>query len=289
MMNKFVLWNLTQYERIMYFDGDAIPIFNIDYLLQLSNEGIFHPTVILAGPNEPGQGGLFVLKPSSVAFRQVRDLIQDWNLWQFNSTFGWGHVFGDISPPSNTKDTWESNRDKAESWSFYGASADQGLLYHFPKYVQGKLTQILARKIVNYDYDPRIRVLNATKTWNVGSISESPLTSHMNKTRYQFLPKNCKRWTRNHCVPPYSDHAHFTMMDKPWKYDHNLEELDVMMRRTRLTNSNIVAFLPPKTAVELWWQTLFELRQYEGINVSYYIPTAQKYAAINVTFVGINS
>ena len=160
---------------------------------------------------------------------------------------------------------------------FYGAYADQGLLCHFPKYVQGKLTQILGRKIINFNFDPVLKLLNITKRWNVETSTSSPLASIVNKTRYPFVANNCNRWTRNHCVPPYSDHAHFTMSDKPWSYEHNLKQVRLMMKTTISSNASKIAFATPKTTVELWWQILFELLHKDGINISYYMPETHQY------------
>ena len=284
MMNKFVLWNLTQYHRILFFDGDAIPLFNMDYLLELSDKGIFHPTVVMSGPNEPAQGGLFVLKPSLEAFEQLHEIIQHWNLWIFNTTIGWGHQFGDVSRLSKTQDTWESTKRVGHAWTFYGANADQGLLYHFAKYVQGKLTQILARKIVNFDFEPAAKILNITRQWHIEKSASGPLSPYVNKTRYPFVANNCRRWTRNHCVPPYSDHAHFTMSDKPWSYEHNLKQVRSMMETANSSNASKIAFAAPKTAVEMWWQILLELFHKDGINISYYVSEAHQYTGKTILF-----
>ena len=283
MMNKFVLWNLTQYQRILFFDGDAIPLFNMDYLLELSDVGIFHPTVVMSGPNEPAQGGLFVLQPSVEAFEQLNEIIKRWNLWMFNATSGWGHKFGDISAFSKIQDNWETNNKVGHDWTFYGANADQGLLYYFSKYVQGKMTQILARKIVNFDFEPALKVLDITRQWKVERSTQGPFAQFINKTRYPFVANNCKRWTRNYCVPPYSDHAHFTMSDKPWSCEHNLKQVRLMMETATSSNASEIAFAAPTTAVEMWWQILFELYK-DGINISYYIPEAQRYTDQKLLF-----
>ena len=282
MMNKFVLWNLTQYQRILFFDGDAIPLFNLDYLLELSDEGIFHPTVVMAGPNEPAQGGLFVLQPSLQAFEQLKEIIKNWNLWMFNTTSGWGHMFGDISMLSKTQDTWETTSEVGKDWTFYGAYADQGLLYYFSKYVQGKMTQILARKIVNFDFEPVFKTLNITRQWKVEKSEQGPFARFVNRTRYPFVANNCNRWTRNHCVPPYSDHAHFTMSDKPWSYAHNLNQVSFMMEKATSSNGSKIFFSDPTTVVEMWWQILFELLYTDGINISYYVPEANQYIDHNL-------
>ena len=279
-----VLWNLSQYQLILFFDGDAIPLFNLDYLLELSDEGIFHPTVVMAGPNEPAQGGLFVLQPSWEAFEQLKEIIKGWNLWKFNLTSGWGHKFGDISVISKTQDTWETTKEVGHDWSFYGASADQGLLYFFSKYVQGKMTQILARKIVNFDFEPVSKILDTTRQWNVERSTQGPFAPFVNRTRYPFVANNCIRWTRNHCVPPYSDHAHFTMSDKPWSYEHNLEQVRFMMEKAISANASKIFLGHPTTAVELWWQILFELMYIDGINISYYVPEAHQYLDQNLLF-----
>ena len=126
--------------------------------------------------------------------------------------------------PLQPSEGWETNYPgkRGHQWTFYAANADQGLLYHYPKFEQQQLTQLLARQIVNFGRDPSSGRTVKTQVWNVTSVWDSPL-GRLSKRRYKFTPRNCNKHTNQRgkdwpgCVPPYSDFCHFTGGDKPWK------------------------------------------------------------------------
>ena len=134
----------------------------------------------------------------------------------------------------------------------YGAYADQGLLYYYPKYLQKSMTQIMSRKIINYGPGPNNTVV-VEKEWDIKNRRKnSPLWKY-SKNQYDFERPDCKRVTVGLCVPPYNDHAHFMGKDlKPWK-NLPFSRQDLWDTTAKLT------------ATRLWWQTVGRLKE-DGIN-----------------------
>lgn len=137
---------------------------------------------------------------------------------------------------------------------------DQGLFYHFPKYVRRSMTQILARKIVSFGLGPN-GTTAVTKHWKVTSREDIPFVS-MSKQQYPFGPRNCRKIIgkenrdRSHpgCVPPYSDYHHFTSSTKPWERGM---PVNLTLPKNRFKSSH-----------HLWWQTLLELQEMDGANLT---------------------
>jgi hypothetical protein len=148
----------------------------------------------------------------------------------------------------------------------YAAHTDQGLLYHFPKYVKKELTNIFSRKIVNYAYLPNGTV-HVAQEWMVTQQFESPFHNQTTFHPYPWLiPSNCDRMTARRpdlkwpgCVPPYNHYQHFTGGDKPWRnapLDHVWKE---EYNRTKALKVN--------SGLELWWRTIRELDKDRMITV----------------------
>lgn len=135
------------------------------------------------------------------------------------------------------------------------------LQYHYPKYIQKSLTNIFARKIVNFgaDENGNIRV---EREWNTTS-PETSLFANVSQTMFQYYPGNCHKVTGKFgpdspdwpgCVPPYNHYHHFTGGDKPW--------LDPPSRNVWVKNRT--AF----SSTQLWWQMIREIRDNDGVDVS---------------------
>lgn len=115
MMNKFMVWNLTEYQRVLYLDSDVMPLTNLDYLFHLSVQGILKPTVVVAGYLQPANGGFVVLEPNTTDFNNLQHIINTMprSFRNFDIVNGFGHK---IEPP----DLWETNRrsNKGRDWTF---------------------------------------------------------------------------------------------------------------------------------------------------------------------------
>ena len=130
---------LTEYERVLYLDADVMPLCNLDYVLELSLEGKhLAPNVVLGYTREPANGGFFVLQPSEGDFTLLQSIVaqqrqqaaaQQLPYPHFDVHQGWGHAIA-------ANDSWVSSERSGRLWDFYGSYSDQGLLYHWVKYVK---------------------------------------------------------------------------------------------------------------------------------------------------------
>ena len=133
-LEKFRILGLTQYSRVLFMDADVMPLGNLDYLFYLSETGVLKSNVVFKGKYEPASGDFFILKPGNL--EQLNGIIEKREQEALDSPFphfdkrrGWGHT---IQPP----DEWNAKFAQGKEWTFPAAFADQGLLYHWVKYVQ---------------------------------------------------------------------------------------------------------------------------------------------------------
>lgn len=154
MFHKFEILSLTEYRRVLFLDGDVMPMGNLDYLFHLSDEGehgqelglqnqsvLFKENVIIAGDEEPANGGFFLLTPGTERMEELWSIVDRVRAYNRNGSIcfdevkGWGHI---IEPP----DKWHGRYDEGRNWSFYGVESDQGLLYYYVKYFRQNVTII---------------------------------------------------------------------------------------------------------------------------------------------------
>ena len=77
MMEKFRVLQLEEYSRVLYLDADILPICNLDYMMELSEDGaLLRENVVLAYKGEPASGGLFILKPNATDYGELVDIIE---------------------------------------------------------------------------------------------------------------------------------------------------------------------------------------------------------------------
>lgn len=119
-LNKFQILKLTQYQRVIFMDGDIIPLANMDYLFELSMQGVLKPNLVVSAPNAPANGGFFMFAPKPGDYDLVQQLIEKREEKEFSPEKGWGHV---ITPP----DEWVMRGKRGRLWNFYGGPVDQGL------------------------------------------------------------------------------------------------------------------------------------------------------------------
>jgi alpha-N-acetylglucosamine transferase len=49
MFTKFHVYSMTEYQRVLYLDSDILPMANLDYLFDLSMQGVLKPTFLISG------------------------------------------------------------------------------------------------------------------------------------------------------------------------------------------------------------------------------------------------
>lgn len=286
---KFYVFNLTEYDRVTFLDGDLIPFSNIDYLMELSYHGVLEPTVAYATGMEPANAGFFVFTPSAddflVMHQKMSELAAEGENHVFDEQVGWGHV---IQPPDEWQTSWGT---RGTNWTFLFASGDQGYLYYYAKYVKHRLTNIIGNKIITYgliqgehnnsiastriiDKDATAAPNSSTSSMFVGitkeieinSLVESPFASFTQQPPRQrhILPSNCYRHSQStFCPPPYRDFVHFTGPGKPWKTSppHGFPYYNTSIGINDTVDTRMNADM------SFWWGTLGEIfREQAEIN-----------------------
>jgi len=235
-MDKFRILELVQYRRVVYMDADVMPFCNLDYFFELSDgpNATLRENVIIPYRNEPAHGGLFMLKPSHEDFKEITEIIHTHyeNGGVFDEEIGWGHKI--IAP-----DEWRSVLITKEDrkWDFYGAFADQGLLYYWTKY-RKKNVSILFRGQVESWYNSSVSGAGGVISKEVNKGLHLRRFSNTRKTRSPFLGWEFGLFN----VMPYSDFKHFSGRLKPWRIDPP----------NKIPNPSTA-----RTSEELWYHILF--------------------------------
>jgi hypothetical protein len=209
MLDKFRVLSLTQYDRVLFSDGDVLFRGSLDYLYDLSVAGVLKNNLVLAGKTEPANGGLFMLQPTTGAVDRIRRVIREKEVRgaqlpypHFDRTVGWGHVF-------EGHDYYElfNHYKKLTQWAFHGDFADQGLLYQWVKYEEKSVSIVFKDGIQN---------------WGVNaSTGELVLETFHRLNVLDTLSNRTKRECWNlqlsaPCQSPFTDYIHFTGTIKPW-------------------------------------------------------------------------
>jgi len=99
------------------------------------SEPVLQENFVIASPNDPSNGGNFMLTPHPGDLELINDMIQEKerNIARgipFDTTIGWGIEIG----------RWDGVLKHGYGWTFLAAEGDQGLLYYWVKYVQKKVS-----------------------------------------------------------------------------------------------------------------------------------------------------
>ena len=236
MMDKFRILELTEYQRVLYFDADVMPLNNLDYMFELSvgpNPSLQENTV-LTYHLEPANGGFFMLKPNQKDFQQISQIIERREMegYDFNTTIGWGHI---ITPP----DHWDCLKEQNKTeWSFYGAFTDQGLLFYWTKYVKKKVTILFGDKVRTYNENDESGEVELVK-------EESAKTIFVNVPPVGNVTAKHRNRILTHHIAPYKHFHHFVEKTKPW--------LD------KKTANNPKYVDNPTNPTEFWLKSLLEI------------------------------
>ena len=213
MLQKFKILQMTQYKRVLFLDADIVPFCNLDYLFEASMSGIIQPNFVLAGSDAPAAGNFFLLEPAAGDYEtlitQIVKPTLDRGKW--DGKRGWGHEIDENDPwerlayggskfVRRTLPWWH---EKGRHWDFHGGPADQGLLYHWVKYVKRNVT---------------IAVGPMVETWKDNSFTDGVLVDQpvlVNRTSSHPLQlQSCRRHvpirfhSKEGTTVPYSDYEH---------------------------------------------------------------------------------
>ena len=203
-LDKFRILGLTEYRRVLLLDGDVIPMNNLDYLFEMSDgpNATLKENLIVAGKDEPANAGFFMLAPNQTDLEHINRIIQqrgerarELQYPYFDPVEGWGHAI-------EQGDQWEAIWMQGRNWTFWSAFADQGLLYHWVKYVKKSVSIVRKFDVQNWG-------VNANGTFGVETTLVEPFK---NRTSEYACWKNMKL----HCETLRRDYVHFTGRGKPW-------------------------------------------------------------------------
>jgi lipopolysaccharide biosynthesis glycosyltransferase len=253
MLDKFRILSLTEYDRVLFMDGDVMARGSLDYLYHLSMNGTLCENVVVAGKTEPANGGFFMLAPKADSLDRIMKIIRQkeergaaMEYPHFNRTIGWGHIFGG----ENNKDYWQKivSTQKMTEWKFHGDFADQGLLYQWVKYEEKSVSIIFNNHVENWVVD----------TSNDGAVildKKLQLSDIVdNNAALQPIVTTRHCWTHSRCRPPHNDYFHFTGTKKPWMKGPPVD---------------FQTADPLSSPQHYWFSVLHELNAAMGLNVTF--------------------
>ncbi|KAL7481258.1 hypothetical protein ACHAW6_006937 [Cyclotella cf. meneghiniana] len=224
MLDKFRVLSMVEYDRVIFMDSDVTPFCNLDYMFESSvgSDAILSPNVVLSYRHEPAQGGFFMVEPKKGDYEKILEIIdyQMLNFHNFSEEYGWGHK---ILPP----DGWNSYRYYNQTqWNFYGAFADQGLLYHWVKYEKSDVTFIRYKELQQWrEVDPK----SDSSSLLLGPIPVSEVPEPRRNKTIGYVKKTIDKLPtcggeklklkRGYQVSEHSpcrDYHHWTGKSKPW-------------------------------------------------------------------------
>jgi hypothetical protein len=214
-----------------------MPLGNLDYLFLLE---FLRPSVVVSGALEPANGGIFVLSPSRGEYEQLRDVMtrreRHSGRSYFDPVWGWGH---DILPP----DKWVARRPGVQgtNWTFHFAFSDQGLLYHWAKYVKRNVSIVFEDRVENWGPS---RGVGTTGSVTMQETVRKPFLNY-SKPRLRVYPM-CRKFL--------CDIMHFSGTKKPW---------------LRKPPKDLSGATKEKDALHLWWHTLKEIDRIADLRLDY--------------------
>lgn len=197
-LDKFRILGLTQYEKVLFMDGDIMPVCSLDRLMEFDK---FQENVVMHGLYEPFNGGFFMLKTGHLEeVQQIiekREAMTQLEYPYFDFDVGWGQNL--------INDPWKSERETGTNWTFLAGFADQGLLYYYTKYHR-KSVSVLYRTGVAKHYG-----WNGTAVAEIGPFNDTVKHLYNETDPMVRLPGKHSR-----LAYPLNCFVHFTGASKPW-------------------------------------------------------------------------
>lgn len=219
--DKFLAIDLAAYKRVMFLDGDMMPLTNLDYIFHLSDPEyqaiptLLKPNLIMATRGEPCNTGLFMIEPSHQNFQKYLEIVRRQHQEakalpypHFDWGKGWGHSFAEAG------DFWESVKfTKRRQWRWHASHSDQGLMYMYAKYVIQNVSITIGERIQNW------RGGSENFPEKESDVRDVLIPFQGKLLRYQHSCNDVARGEQDRfwrCNPPYDSTAHFMGKDKPW-------------------------------------------------------------------------
>ena len=247
-MAKPIIFNMTEYSRVLFLDGDVLVLGNLDYLFEKSLSGTFRGNVMVPGKMAPMNGGFALITPGN--FSEIKNLVSSKfgdNVGRSMDKYaGWGHIMAE-------DDRW-INRDgeiKGHFWDFNGAKVDQGFFYYWLKYVIKDVTIL----IKGYAFD-----------WGIDNTTGKAALVDVSNAYLEELSKPIYRW-KDVCSTWWCDFYHPTgKMNKIWR-EPLPADFDIHDKEQE-----------SRSILHFWFHRLAQLddRISMGINVQDWAPVYQK-------------
>ena len=187
MMEKFQILRHHEYKQILFFDADVLPLCNWDHYFDMSERGTFAPNLVFGYRNEPAQGAFFLISPEPgdwEAYRKIHFI---------NSTMGFGTA---LEQPA------ESSRHTYTDWNWHGAADDQGMLYHWVRYVKKNVTLVNKDRVQKWvEVNGKVKMVEEVQNFNITCPN----------------PIEVVKETRTSGYPVTRDFVHYTGYKKPWQ------------------------------------------------------------------------
>eukprot|EP00588_Corethron_pennatum_P032212 CAMPEP_0194341362 /NCGR_PEP_ID=MMETSP0171-20130528/89453_1 /TAXON_ID=218684 /ORGANISM="Corethron pennatum, Strain L29A3" /LENGTH=469 /DNA_ID=CAMNT_0039106677 /DNA_START=524 /DNA_END=1930 /DNA_ORIENTATION=+ len=233
--DKFRIFQMVQYRRVIFMDADTIPLVNMDYLFHLSDPEdhstltVLRPNLVMASRGEPCNTGVFMVKPDVRNWIKLQEVINKQHELgrklpypHFDKYNGWGHNFWEAG------DKWESvieqSKRDTKRWRFHAGHSDQGLFYYFTKYVLQDVSIVIGTRVQAWgpgreDGGP------PKKISEINGLLKFPTSVPLAYQDECDNPSNLGM----RCFAPYNSFAHFMGETKPWQVG---VEVQYMKRQT---------------------------------------------------------
>jgi hypothetical protein len=196
---KFRVLELVEYSRILFLDGDVLPLCNLDYLLDLSEQGIFQEHVLHAMYEDPVNAGLWVATPRPGYYAEIERLVQHYQIHQ-----QWG-------PQSIDYRLWDGKR--GSGWDFYCANSDQGLLLYWTRFVRRQVSIVVGSTIEHYqdgEQDDEPRTVSSHRLSQYSCFPNTTTTNRKGTFSQNANPRAAS-------LPFYQDFYHMVGYSKAWE------------------------------------------------------------------------
>ena len=258
-LEKFRVMEMAEFDRVLFMDSDVLPLCSMDYLFNESfdKNGTLSDFVMVSDSVAPFAGSFFLVTPKRGEFERIINIVRQHrnravDPLSFNATLGWGHTLA-------KDDSWKAWFRDGNDWSFYAVASDQGIMYHYFRYMLGNYTWIDLGKMETWKVVPTEDVIywrNKSETV-VPEIEENKYIARIRHDKYEKHrgpllggcggPQLDRRDFGSHV--PFRDYYHFAGGSKPW----NEPILHSSCTRTDLNETS-----PIQTGREYWICALVE-------------------------------
>lgn len=283
---KFKVFQMLEYDRVLFLDADLIPICNLDYMFHESynDNGMLEDLVVINGAVCPATANFFMVTPKEGEFERIKEIIQKYRVehngsLKFDYENGWGHR---LQYPDHWTSFWM--RKDGHHWDYYASNSDQGLLHYYARYTVLNYTQLTIRKVETWS---KVQATNTNLAWfqdlatnvpeekdhptiPVGAaipVDNSTFLAKIDERDSSELP-TCGGAQRIHqrgeyMFAPYSDHLHFGGGGKPW--NQNISAAEILSHQEKISDNRA-----------LWLHHLGKANSTFGMNLESIIVPKQK-------------